>query len=109
MSENGKMRIPLEGVIQGPPTAVTIEVRLGLLLPRQVMERLTHATTVGVSAVDLLAKTKLAKGKRQAKQLISAGDVWIDGRQVPPDAREVDVHLGSTIGIGQSTLARLVR
>ncbi len=74
MSENGKMRIPLEGVIQGPPTAVTIEVRLGLLLPRQVMERLTHATTVGVSAVDLLAKTKLAKGKRQAQQLISAGE-----------------------------------
>ena len=109
MSDDAKIRILLEGVSQRPPRAVTHEVSLGLLLPRQVMERLTHATTVGVSAVDLLAKTKLAKGKRQARRLISAGDVWIDGRQVPPDAREVDVHLGSTIGIGQRTLARLVR
>ncbi len=108
MSDNGKIRIPIEALRQGPPMTVTDEVSLGRLLPRQVMDRLTHATTVGVSAVDLLAKTKLAKGKRQAQRLISAGDVWIDGRQVPPDAREVNVHLGSTIGIGQSTLARLV-
>ena len=109
MSDDAKIRIPLEGVSQGPPTAVTREVSLGLLLPPPVVDRLTEATTVGVSAIDLLAKTKLAKGKRQARRLISAGDVWIDGNQVPPDAREVDVHLGSTIGIGQSTLARLVR
>lgn len=109
MSDDAKIRIPIEGVSRGPPRAVTHEVSLGLLLPPPVVERLTQATIVGVSAVDLLAKTKLAKGKRQAKRLISVGDVWIDGRQVPPDAREVDLHLGSTIGIGQSTLARLVR
>ncbi len=89
------------------PAQPVRDVSLRALLPQQAILRLTHATALSVKPIDLLTKTRLAAGKGEAKRLIAAGAVRIDGAPVSPEARAVEIHLGSVVEV-ESVRARLV-
>jgi tyrosyl-tRNA synthetase len=55
----------------------------------------------GVSLVDLLAQTTLAKSKREAREFLQSGSVQLNGRKVGPDdkATSADLLHGSVIAL----------